>query len=152
MTSLQEANANRWAHAKITRGGFDAVAKKLVANKARYQAVEALTGVPWFVIAVIHNRESGADFDGVLHNGENIIGTKRKRWTIGLSRGLPRCVLSRSISCVERCCSSMATGPWAPMVNVPAESFCGRVTAPSLGPMISIQSIMSCAAAGERRR
>ena len=33
-----------------------------LAAKARYQAVAAKTGVPWFVIAVIHQRESSQNF------------------------------------------------------------------------------------------
>lgn len=45
-------------------------ARKLIAHKAQYQAVEASTGVPWFVIAALHNRESDADFDTYLGNGE----------------------------------------------------------------------------------
>lgn len=59
---LKAANARRWAAAKLTRGPeFIPVARRLVANKARFQAMEGRTGVPWFVIAVIKERESGAD-------------------------------------------------------------------------------------------
>lgn len=73
--SLAAANAARWSKAKVTRpNDFAAVARRLVANKARYQAVAAKTNVPWFVIAVIHQRESSGSFAGVLHNGDQIIG------------------------------------------------------------------------------
>jgi lysozyme family protein len=62
IAKLKAANAKRWAAAKLTRGPeFGPVASRLVANKARFQAMEARTGVPWFVIAVIKERESGAD-------------------------------------------------------------------------------------------
>ena len=61
--SLASDNAKRWNNAKMARGSeFAAVAGKLVAAKPRYQAVAAKTGVPWFVIAVIHQRESSQNF------------------------------------------------------------------------------------------
>lgn len=86
--TLATDNAARWAKAKLTRGPeFVPVAKRLIANKARYQAVEAKTGVPWFVIAVIHQRESSGSFAGVLHNGEKIIGTGRKTTLVPKGRG-----------------------------------------------------------------
>lgn len=46
------------------------IARKLLRHKARYQAVEAKTGVPWFVVAALHNRESDANFSTYLGNGE----------------------------------------------------------------------------------
>ena len=46
------------------------IARKLIRHKAQYQTVEARTGVPWFVIAALHNRESDADFSTYLGNGE----------------------------------------------------------------------------------
>lgn len=48
----------------------DSIAHKLLANKARYQAVQVRTGVPWAVIAVLHNRESDADFNTQLAQGD----------------------------------------------------------------------------------
>ena len=86
--SLAAANAARWAKARVTRASqFNTVAKRLIANKARYQAVAAKTGVPWFVIAVIHQRESSGNFAGVLHNGEKIIGTGKKTRLVPAGRG-----------------------------------------------------------------
>ena len=41
-----------------------------IANKERYQGVERDTGVPWMMIAAIHQRESDCDFDTYLGNGE----------------------------------------------------------------------------------
>lgn len=66
---LKAANARRWANAEVTRD-VTAVAKRLVASKARYQAVAAKTGVPWFVIAVIHQRESSQDWTRSLAQGD----------------------------------------------------------------------------------
>ncbi len=51
LAALKTANAKRWANAKVIKN-FSGIAKSLIASKARYQAVEAKTGVPWFVIAV----------------------------------------------------------------------------------------------------
>lgn len=88
MPTLKQANAARWANAKVTRAStFASVAKRLVANKARYQGIEAQTGVPWFVVAVAHQREAGGDFKGVLHNGEKIVGTGRKTKLVPKGRG-----------------------------------------------------------------
>ena len=48
----------------------DKVAQSLVAAKKRYQAVEAQTGVPWAVIAVIHQRESSQNWGRSLAQGD----------------------------------------------------------------------------------
>jgi lysozyme family protein len=58
--ALIQANAARWPQMIID---FDAVpvmnqvAARLIASKARYQALFAQTSVPWPVIALIHERE-----------------------------------------------------------------------------------------------
>lgn len=81
-------NLDRWKAAKITRASeIEKQAQKLVANKARYQAVSAKTGVPWDVIGVIHYRESSGSFAGVLHNGQKIIGTGKKTTIVPKGRG-----------------------------------------------------------------
>lgn len=66
---LKAANANRWLAAKVTKN-FGRAPKDLVDAKARYQAVEAKTGVPWFVIAGIHMRESSQNWGGSLAQGD----------------------------------------------------------------------------------
>ena len=73
LVALRAANADRWAHAKLTRGPeFTPVAQRLVAASARerYLAVSARTGVPWFVIAVIHQRECEQSWVGSLAQGD----------------------------------------------------------------------------------
>ena len=70
---LIQKNAQRWASAKLTRGPeFTPVAKRLTVNQARYKGITTKTGVPWFVIAVIHEREAGYDpqFTRNIANGE----------------------------------------------------------------------------------
>jgi lysozyme family protein len=73
LISLKAANAKRWADARVApTAAAITVAKRLVmpAHKARYQAVEAVTGVPWFIIAVIHERESSQDWTRNLAQGD----------------------------------------------------------------------------------
>jgi lysozyme family protein len=71
LAALRSANAKRWDNAKLTRN-FASVAKHLVspAAKPRYQAVATKTGVPWVVIAVIHEREASQDWRGSLAQGD----------------------------------------------------------------------------------
>lgn len=71
IVALKAANARRWANAKTTRD-FSRVAKQLVATpaKARYLAVQKRTGVPWFVIAVIHEREASQRWNTQLGQGD----------------------------------------------------------------------------------
>lgn len=69
LAALKAANEKRWANARVTRN-FSGIANSLVAAKARYKAVEAKTGVPWFVIAVIHERESSQNWSSSLAQGD----------------------------------------------------------------------------------
>ncbi len=71
LNALAAANAARWENARLTRN-FDAVARRLVSpsGKARYQSVSAKTGVPWAVIAVIHERECSQDWTRSLAQGD----------------------------------------------------------------------------------
>jgi lysozyme family protein len=71
LVALRAANDRRWAAAKVTRN-FATVARRLVAPEAktRYQAVQARTGVPWPIIAVIHERECSQGWNGSLAQGD----------------------------------------------------------------------------------
>jgi lysozyme family protein len=46
------------------------IREKIVASRSRYEEVEAVTGVPWYVIAVIHSLEGSLNFKTHLHNGD----------------------------------------------------------------------------------
>jgi lysozyme family protein len=48
----------------------NALADRLVASKARYQAAGKPSAVPWFVVGVIHVLEASGDFTKHLHNGD----------------------------------------------------------------------------------
>lgn len=52
-------------------------ANEIIAAEDQYRAVQRATGVPWYFIGALHMRESSCNFEGVLHNGEQIIGTGR---------------------------------------------------------------------------
>jgi len=71
--ALRAEYAQLWASMSITRTRIpaaDGIAAKIVANRRRYEAVQRNTGVPWFVVAVIHSLESGQNFSRHLHNGD----------------------------------------------------------------------------------
>lgn len=56
---------------KPTRQGeFDRIAHKLVSLKDKYVPIEDATGVPWWMIAVIHLREADNDFSKGLAQGD----------------------------------------------------------------------------------
>jgi len=68
---LKAKNLDRWENAELTRAyEFVPVARRLVAAKIRYKSVEAKTGVPWFFIAVTHQRESSQRWDRSLAQGD----------------------------------------------------------------------------------
>jgi lysozyme family protein len=71
LAALKSLNAKRWADAKLTRN-FEVVAERLVVatTKVRYLSVTSRTGVPWFVIAVIHEREASQRWDRQLGQGD----------------------------------------------------------------------------------
>jgi lysozyme family protein len=87
VAALKVANAKRWASAKLTRGPeFIPVANRLVADRARFKAMAVRTGVPWFVIAVIKQRECGND-QGWLGNIANGQPWNRKTTIVPIGRG-----------------------------------------------------------------
>ncbi len=63
---------------------FTRYAERLIANKSRYVAIEKRTGVPWWLIAVLHMRESDANFKTYLGNGEPL---SRKTRLVPRGRG-----------------------------------------------------------------
>lgn len=74
-TALARDHARRWAAMHVNEGStaaFDSVARRLVAPaaKGRYQAISTKTGVPWWVIAVIHEREASQRWDRNIAQGD----------------------------------------------------------------------------------
>jgi len=65
--------AKQWNAMKVNPGRgaeFDRLATFAINNKARYQTIEQQTTVPWELVAVLHRRESDANFNTYLGNGE----------------------------------------------------------------------------------
>lgn len=65
--------AGRWNSLQLLSAQLNEVkivARKLVNLKHRYEPIASLTGVPWYVIAVLHERESGCNFDRQLAQGD----------------------------------------------------------------------------------
>lgn len=72
--------ARLWDSAEITEAkarDVSAMARRILNGKERYKVVEAATGVPWFVIGLIHGRESTCDFSTHLHNGDPLTARTR---------------------------------------------------------------------------
>lgn len=72
---LIKQNQTRWdnCHIPADKGStFKSVAERLLAPaaKARYQTVEKLTGVPWWFIAVVHEREASQKWNTQLGQGD----------------------------------------------------------------------------------
>lgn len=87
--TLQEQNTLRWnnCHVPADKGPtFASVANRLTAPaaKARYQAVEKLTGVPWWFIAVVHEREASQNWNTQLGQGDPL---NRKSTHVPKGRG-----------------------------------------------------------------
>jgi lysozyme family protein len=75
LAKLMSANQQRAQNMQINTNlttTLDGVARRLVAPAAKqqYQAISAITKVPWFVIAVIHEREASQHFDRNIAQGD----------------------------------------------------------------------------------
>lgn len=71
-----------WAHLQIRSyraADVEASARRILAGRERYQVVSQLTGVPWYVVGIIHKMECShfPRFDQHLHNGDPL--TRRTR-------------------------------------------------------------------------
>ena len=75
LAKLMSANQLRTQNMQINANlmtTLDGVAHRLVAPaaKQRYQAISATTQVPWFIIAVIHEREASQSFNANIAQGD----------------------------------------------------------------------------------
>lgn len=75
LAKLKDANARRWQAMHVRAelvAALDHIAAHLVADgaKHRYQIVSDTTRVPWFVIAVIHEREASQSWAASLAQGD----------------------------------------------------------------------------------
>lgn len=75
---LRQEYASLWARCKPSPSRLpeaQRIAAKIILNRDRYETVAQKTGVPWWVIAGLHNLEASLSFTCHLHNGDPL--TKR---------------------------------------------------------------------------
>lgn len=76
--TLQEA---RWQSATVPAHrvqAVDFIVARILRDRPRYEAVAKDAGVPWYVIAGLHNMEASGSFRLHLHEGSPLTG--RTRW------------------------------------------------------------------------
>jgi len=84
--ALKGDYAQLWKAMKIRReraNDVRAAASRIIANRSRYEAVSAETGVPWFVIGIIHKMECNCNFGKHLHNGDSL---ESRTWQVPAGR------------------------------------------------------------------
>lgn len=67
--------ANLWDRAQVTdgkKGEATAEANRINNYRSRYEPIERVTGVPWYMVGCIHYRESSFDFGTYLGNGDRL--------------------------------------------------------------------------------
>lgn len=67
--------AHRWDAMEIKperQDEFTRLAQFAIEHKAQYVEIEEATGVPWWLVAALHRRESDADFGTYLGNGQRL--------------------------------------------------------------------------------
>jgi len=77
-----------WLQCKINdkdQKYVDNACASLLKNKGRYETISKATGVPWYVIVVIHRLESNCNFGTHLHNGDSL-----KARTVQVPAGRPK--------------------------------------------------------------
>ena len=62
----------------------EAIINKVNTKRSRYEEVEQVTQVPWFIVAVIHSLEGSLNFNTHLHNGDPLTAK-----TIHVPKGRP---------------------------------------------------------------
>src|SRR5262245_62109437 len=70
---LKDEYAQLWASMNVLserQAAVEAIVQRLMKDEDRYRIVEEETGVPWAVIAAWHNRESDANFNTQLAQGD----------------------------------------------------------------------------------
>lgn len=89
MSTLAEQYAKQYAACTIKPQGLEEVRSaarfiSMAPYRARYETVSKATGVPWWVIGILHCMECGTDFRQHLHNGDPL--TAR---TVQVPKGRP---------------------------------------------------------------
>ncbi len=67
----------RWHEATVKPGRLaevERIVSRIIINRNSYEAVASVSRVPWFIIACLHNMESGGNFRKHLHEGSPLTG------------------------------------------------------------------------------
>lgn len=91
-SSVSDEYRDLWSKMKVIKvSEARAQARKVCASpaKERYKNVERRTGVPWFVVGCLHMRESNANFNTWLHNGDPMRKNGRAIQTVHVPKGRP---------------------------------------------------------------
>ena len=64
---------------------IDKIIRRIMLNEKKYKLVDQDTKTPWYVIAALHNMESGGSFRHHLHEGSPL--SRRTRW---VPKGRPK--------------------------------------------------------------
>jgi lysozyme family protein len=104
-------NEARWAKCHITPSRLlevTGVATRLVAPHAKtvYEQITALTTVPWFVIAVIHEREASQNFSDSLAQGDPWDKVSRH---VPKGRGPFKSFIDAAVDALKNCAPKPAT-------------------------------------------
>lgn len=86
--SHDQLQVARWRAAYVLPHRVKAVsmvADRIVSFRSRYKAVGSVTGVPWGVLASLHNMEASGSFSKHLHEGSSL--QWRTRW---IPKGRPK--------------------------------------------------------------
>lgn len=87
-TGILATQAERWSKAIVLKEKthfVTATAEQIRRNRPRYETVSAKTGVPWPVIACIHNMECGLSFKLGLYCGDPLTARTRNE-----PKGMPK--------------------------------------------------------------
>jgi lysozyme family protein len=123
--------AKKWDGIKI-KPGVDAAnansfANKIIAGEASYRAVQDEIGVPWYFVGALHMRESSCSFGCVLHNGEKIIGTRKKTKLVPEGRGPFSTWKDAAVDALTLKHLDRYAGQWCPaLMGYQAEEFNGE--------------------------
>lgn len=89
LTESLKAEYQRLFDTCIIREGkyatLDKCVQTIVAGKAQYEAIAAVSNIPWYFIGIIHSMECSCNFNKHLHNGDSL--TAR---TIQVPKGNPK--------------------------------------------------------------
>lgn len=83
---LRAEYAGLWAHIQIRpehRQSLERTARRIFNARPRYDFISKATGVPWFVVGIIHQMECGMDWSKHLHNGDSLKG---RTWQVPENR------------------------------------------------------------------